>query len=65
MVTGVWSQPRHIIVGSTIVELYWNKPEKPNGIISQYRLLRNGEEIFKGGRGNLNFTDFGLQPNSR
>nr|XP_056708935.1 usherin [Euleptes europaea] len=62
---GVWSQPRHIIVSSTIVELYWDEPEKPNGIISQYRLLRNGEEIFKGGKGSLNFTDFGLHPNSR
>ncbi|XP_053139313.1 usherin [Hemicordylus capensis] len=62
---GVWSQPRHIIVGSRVVELYWDEPEKPNGIISQYRLLRNGEEIFKGGKENLNFTDLGLQPNTR
>ncbi|XP_060102758.1 usherin [Heteronotia binoei] len=62
---GVWSQPRHIIVSSTTVELYWDEPEKLNGIISQYRLLRNGEEIFKEGKESLNFTDFDLQPNSR
>ncbi|XP_028580478.2 usherin [Podarcis muralis] len=62
---GVWSQPRHITVSSTVVELYWDEPEQLNGIISQYRLLCNGEEIFKGGKENLNFTDSGLQPNSR
>ncbi|XP_062981457.1 usherin [Elgaria multicarinata webbii] len=62
---GVWSQPRHIIVSSTVVELYWDEAEEPNGIIFQYRLLCNGEEIFKGGKRNLNFTHSGLQPNSR
>uniref|UniRef100_A0A8D2ISK6 Usherin n=1 Tax=Varanus komodoensis TaxID=61221 RepID=A0A8D2ISK6_VARKO len=62
---GVWSQPRHIIVSSTVVELYWDEPEEPNGIISQYRLLCNGEEIFKGGKENQNFTHSDLQPNSR
>ncbi|XP_039386307.1 usherin [Mauremys reevesii] len=62
---GVWSKPRHIIVSSTRVEFYWDEPEKPNGLVSQYRLLRNGEEIFQGGSGNLNFTVDGLQPNSR
>uniref|UniRef100_A0ABM5FBM8 Usherin n=1 Tax=Pogona vitticeps TaxID=103695 RepID=A0ABM5FBM8_9SAUR len=61
---GVWSQPRHIIVNS-VVELYWDEPKESNGIISQYRLLRNGEEIFKGGKRNLHFIDSGLQPNSR
>lgn len=65
MLTGVWSKPRHIIVSSTRVEFYWGEPEKPNGLVSQYRLLRNGEEIFQGGSGALNFTDDGLQPNSR
>ncbi|KYO43601.1 usherin isoform J [Alligator mississippiensis] len=62
---GVWSKPRHIIVSSTEVEFYWSEPEKPNGLISRYRLLRNGEEIFQGGSRDLNFTDAGLQPNNR
>ncbi|XP_042331708.1 LOW QUALITY PROTEIN: usherin [Sceloporus undulatus] len=62
---GVWSQPRHIIISSTIVEVYWDEPEQPNGIISLYRLFRNGEEIFNGGERNLNFTDSDLQPNRR
>ncbi|KAM6459617.1 usherin [Liasis olivaceus] len=62
---GVWSQPRHIIVSSKIVELYWDEPEKPNGIVIQYRLFCNGEEILKGGRENLNFTHSAMQPNNR
>ncbi|KAH0622699.1 hypothetical protein JD844_025228 [Phrynosoma platyrhinos] len=62
---GVWSQPRHIIVSSTIVELYWDEPEEPNGIVSVYQLFRNGEKIFNGSERNLNFTDSGLQSNSR
>uniref|UniRef100_A0A8D0L665 Usherin n=1 Tax=Sphenodon punctatus TaxID=8508 RepID=A0A8D0L665_SPHPU len=62
---GIWLQPQHVVVSSTVVELYWSEPEKPNGLISQYRLIRNGEQIFQGGSGNLNYTDVGLQPNSR
>ncbi|XP_070813494.1 usherin [Pituophis catenifer annectens] len=62
---GVWSQPRHITVSSNIVELYWDEPEKKNGIVIQYRLFCNGEEIFKGGGENLNFTHSTMQPNNR
>ncbi|XP_004439711.1 PREDICTED: usherin [Ceratotherium simum simum] len=62
---GVWVTPRHIIINSTTVELYWSPPEKPNGLISQYQLSRNGTLVFVGGREKQNFTDKNLAPNSR
>ncbi|XP_048212729.1 usherin [Perognathus longimembris pacificus] len=62
---GVWMTPRHVIVNSTAVELYWSPPEKPNGLISQYRLSRNGSVLFLGGREERIFTDTNLEPNSR
>ncbi|XP_069911419.1 usherin isoform X2 [Oryctolagus cuniculus] len=62
---GVWVTPRHIIINSTTVELYWTPPEKPNGLISQYQLNRNGIVVFLGGSKEQNFTDRNLKPNSR
>ncbi|EGV92555.1 Usherin [Cricetulus griseus] len=62
---GVWVTPRHIIINSTTVELHWNPPEKPNGLISQYQLRRNGSLLFVGGSDEQNFTDKNLEPNSR
>ncbi|KAM9109657.1 usherin isoform 1-T1 [Megaptera novaeangliae] len=62
---GVWVTPRHIIINSTTVELYWSPPEKPNGLISQYQLSRNGSLVFLGGSEEQNFTDKNLEPNSR
>ncbi|XP_041578632.1 usherin [Vulpes lagopus] len=62
---GVWVTPRYIIINSTTVELYWNPPEKPNGLISQYQLSRNGTLVFLGGSEEQNFTDKNLDPNSR
>ncbi|XP_077013931.1 usherin [Tamandua tetradactyla] len=62
---GVWMTPRHIIINSTTVELYWSQPEKPNGLISQYQLSRNGTLVFLGGREEQHFTDKNLEPNSR
>ncbi|KAB0344935.1 hypothetical protein FD754_021861, partial [Muntiacus muntjak] len=64
-VTGVWVTPRHIVINSTTVELFWSPPEKPNGLISQYQLSRNGSLIFLGGSEEQNFTDKNLEPNSR
>ncbi|OBS81719.1 hypothetical protein A6R68_24291, partial [Neotoma lepida] len=61
----VWVTPRHIIINSTTVELYWNPPEKPNGLISQYQLRRNGSLLLVGGSDEQNFTDKNLEPNSR
>lgn len=57
--------PRHIIINSTTVELYWSPPENPNGLISQYQLSRNGTLVFLGGSEEQNFTDKNLEPNSR
>nr|KAF6302646.1 hypothetical protein mPipKuh1_018529 [Pipistrellus kuhlii] len=62
---GVWATPRHIIINSTAVELYWSPPERPNGLISQYQLIRNGTSVFLGGREDQHFTDQNLAPNSR
>ncbi|XP_069464673.1 usherin [Ambystoma mexicanum] len=62
---GVWTKPRHIVVNSTSVELYWDEPDCANGIISRYQLIRNGDMVFSGNSSVLNFTDVGLQPNSR
>ncbi|XP_065600248.1 usherin [Cyrtonyx montezumae] len=62
---GVWPKPHHIIVSSTEVEIYWSEPKIPNGLITQYRLFRDEEQVFLGGSRDLNFTDANLQPNSR
>ncbi|KAG3258086.1 usherin, transcript variant X1 [Ictidomys tridecemlineatus] len=62
---GVWVTPRHMIINSTTVELYWSPPEKPNGLISQYQLSRNGTLLLLGGSEERNFTDKHLEPNSR
>ncbi|MEE6473903.1 hypothetical protein FKM82_010212 [Ascaphus truei] len=62
---GVWSKPCHVIINATALELYWREPEKPNGIISQYRLIRNKAVISTISGEYLSFTDVGLQPNSR
>ncbi|XP_075451724.1 usherin isoform X2 [Ascaphus truei] len=62
---GVWSKPCHVIINATALELYWREPEMPNGIISQYRLIRNKAVISTISGEYLSFTDVGLQPNSR
>ncbi|XP_053315134.1 usherin [Spea bombifrons] len=62
---GVWSNPRHVIINTTALELYWNEPEMPNGIVAQYILIRNGEVISRRSGECLNFTDVGLLPDSR
>ncbi|EHB00446.1 Usherin [Heterocephalus glaber] len=64
-VTGVWVTARHTIISSTSLELYWSPPEKPNGLISQYQLSRNGTVLFLGGSEEQNFTDKHLEPNTR
>ncbi|KAJ8400314.1 hypothetical protein AAFF_G00396970 [Aldrovandia affinis] len=62
---GVWAQPRHVVVNSSTVELYWSEPLQPNGLVSRYRLLRDGVLIFSSDSRSLNHTDAGLEPNSR
>ncbi|XP_044201958.1 usherin [Thunnus albacares] len=62
---GVWSRPRHLIINTSAVELYWDQPSQPNGHISQYRLNRDGHTIFTGDHRDQNYTDTGLLPNHR
>ncbi|XP_069030560.1 usherin [Embiotoca jacksoni] len=62
---GVWSRPRHLIINTSVVELYWDQPAQPNGHISQYRLNRDGHTIFTGDHRDRNYTDTGLLPNRR
>ncbi|XP_078016774.1 usherin [Epinephelus lanceolatus] len=62
---GVWSSPRHLIINTSAVELYWDQPHHPNGHISQYRLNRDGLTIFTGDDRVQNYTDTGLLPNHR
>ncbi|XP_030271338.1 usherin [Sparus aurata] len=62
---GVWSRPRHLIINTSAVELYWDQPPHPNGHISQYRLNRDGRTVFTGDHRDQNYTDTGLLPNRR
>ncbi|KAF6731117.1 Usherin, partial [Oryzias melastigma] len=62
---GVWSKPRHLIINTSAVELYWDQPSQPNGLISQYRLIRDGLTVFTGARRDQNCTDTGLEPKRR
>lgn len=62
---GVWSKPRHLIVTTTVVELYWDPPQQPHGHISQYKLKRDGRTVFTGDHGDQNYTDTGLRPHHR
>ncbi|KAI9542620.1 hypothetical protein NQZ68_017631 [Dissostichus eleginoides] len=62
---GVWTSPRHLIINTSAVELYWDQPPRPNGHISQYRLNRDGHTIFTGDHRDQNYTDTGLVPNRR
>ncbi|KAK7153113.1 hypothetical protein R3I93_011118 [Phoxinus phoxinus] len=61
----VWVVPRHIQVNSSAVELHWSQPLKPNGLLSRYRLLRDGVVVFTSDGGKMSYTDAGLQPNTR
>ncbi|XP_063775500.1 usherin [Pseudophryne corroboree] len=62
---GVRLEPCHVTINSSVLELYWTEPEMPNGMISQYRLIRNRTVISTRSGDYLRFTDVGLQPNSR
>ncbi|XP_030630773.1 LOW QUALITY PROTEIN: usherin [Chanos chanos] len=63
--TGVWATPRHVLVNCSAVEIHWSEPLHPNGLLSQYRLLRDGTPVFTGDWRNTSYTDTGLQANSR
>ncbi|KAI4829884.1 hypothetical protein KUCAC02_001544, partial [Chaenocephalus aceratus] len=63
--SGVWTSPRHLVINTSAVELYWDQPPRPNGHISQYRLNRDGHTIFTGDHRDQNYTDTGLVLNRR
>nr|XP_006813188.1 PREDICTED: usherin [Saccoglossus kowalevskii] len=55
--------PTHVVVSATTLEIYWYEPTKPNGEIINYRLFRDGVDIYNGL--NLMYSDVGLSPNTR
>ncbi|MED6271538.1 hypothetical protein CHARACLAT_021337, partial [Characodon lateralis] len=63
--SGVWLSPRHLIINTSAVELYWDQPAQPNGHIFQYRIIRDGRSVFTGGHRDQNYTDTGLMPKHR
>ena len=62
--TGV-SPPVHVTVSATILEIYWQEPLTPNGIITEYRLFRFDQLIYVGNSEARQYTDTRLSPNSR
>ena len=48
------------VVGSESIEAVWSAPAVPNGVISTYRLLRNGSVVYIGK--DVRFRDSGLRP---
>ncbi|XP_076156222.1 usherin [Alosa pseudoharengus] len=62
---GVWADPRHVLVSSSVVELYWSEPLQPHGLLSGYRLLRDSTLLYSGDSNTHGYTDTGLQPNTR
>uniref|UniRef100_A0A3Q2FNI0 Usherin-like n=1 Tax=Cyprinodon variegatus TaxID=28743 RepID=A0A3Q2FNI0_CYPVA len=63
--SGVWSSPRHLVLNTSTVELYWDQPSQPNGNVFQYTLIRDGRTVFTGDYRDQNYTDTGLLPNHR
>ncbi|XP_077967518.1 usherin-like isoform X1 [Styela clava] len=74
---GVWKYPASLVIDMSTVELFWTVPEKPNGVIREYRLMRQkvskGKDsnniqqmqfIYQGGPQQLNYTDSTLQSGS-
>ncbi|XP_071494817.1 LOW QUALITY PROTEIN: usherin-like [Diadema antillarum] len=59
------SSPTHVVVSSTVIELYWFEPSRPNGIITSYQLYRNGDMVYTGNNSVLTYVDSGLTPNTR
>ncbi|KAM6979899.1 usherin [Aplochiton taeniatus] len=61
--SGVWSRPRHVLINSSTVELFWSQPSQTNGEVTRYRLLRDGRTVHTGKPGGPGYTDTDLQPN--
>eukprot|EP00118_Oscarella_pearsei_P005184 m.23504 g.23504 ORF g.23504 m.23504 type:complete len:5054 (+) comp28492_c0_seq1:2267-17428(+) len=52
--------PSVIIISSTSASLSWQEPSRPNGLISQYTLRRNGSQAHN--TLTTEYTDIGLKP---
>ncbi|XP_014832285.1 PREDICTED: usherin-like isoform X1 [Poecilia mexicana] len=63
--SGVWSSPRHLIINTSAVELYWDPPSQPNGHVFRYRLIRDGRTVFTGDHLDQKYIDTGLLPKHR
>ncbi|XP_033110841.1 usherin-like [Anneissia japonica] len=59
------SPPIHVVISSSILELYWSEPEFPNGDISTYRLYRQNQLIYVGNGSVYMYINSGLSPNTR
>ncbi|GAA6098731.1 usherin [Tachysurus ichikawai] len=62
---GIWTIPRHVVVNSTAVDLYWCQPSRPNGLLKRYHLLRDGVSVYESSPNETKHTDTNLQPNTR
>ncbi|KAJ8045141.1 Usherin [Holothuria leucospilota] len=59
------AHPTHVIFSAFIIEVYWTQPTTPNGIITGYRLYRNGQSVYSGNDSVFLHVDVGLSPNTR
>ena len=53
--------PRSMAINSSAILVTWSAPLRPNGVIINYELRRNGSLVFSGTA--TTFTDAGLAPN--
>lgn len=54
------SPPELTVLNATAINVIWDEPSEPNGVITEYILYRNGSEIFSGL--SLAFNDTSLDP---
>ena len=54
------SPPVLTVINATAINVTWEEPSQPNGVISEYILFRNGTEVFHGLK--RMYTDTNLDP---
>ena len=54
--------PQLTAINATAVQVEWQEPTRPNGIITRYELRRNGSLILTAGGNTTSFTDVNLSP---
>ena len=52
--------PQLTVLNATAINIVWEEPLEPNGVITEYILYRNGSEVFRGLL--LTFNDTSLEP---